>query len=96
MEKKKEKTLDFDNIKLNRGQKKPRNANKSLECVICKADNKEPCAAKCGHIACHHCWVRWLKVSKTCPLCKIPCTTTSLRKLNFISSSNTSINNTVK
>jgi hypothetical protein len=41
-------------------------------CSVCKEKLLKPCAASCGHICCEKCWLQWLKVKSTCPICREP------------------------
>ena len=53
---------------------------KKYDCLICKNVALEPCAARCGHICCESCWLRWLKVKETCPLCRAPTLLDQIKK----------------
>ena len=42
------------------------------------------CASKeCGHLCCKVCWVNWLKMKKSCPVCKVPVSEDSIRGITF-------------
>lgn len=51
---------------------------KKLLCIVCKDVATLPCAAKCGHVCCQKCWMQWLKVKATCPLCREPASQQSI------------------
>jgi hypothetical protein len=52
-----------------------------LTCAVCKEKASTPCAGRCGHVCCQDCWVRWLKVNSSCPLCRAPASTASVTKI---------------
>ncbi len=54
-----------------------------LKCIICKDASNNPCAARCGHICCQECWLTWLKVSNTCPLCKHEASINSITRIKL-------------
>ena len=60
-------------------------ANASATCLICKEKNPpDMCASKeCGHLCCKVCWVNWLKMKKSCPVCKVPVSEDSIRGITF-------------
>ena len=44
-----------------------------LSCMICYekgSDGRIMSSSKCGHIACHNCWEKWLQTKLECPMCK--------------------------
>lgn len=57
----------------------------NIICGVCRhKDPEDACTAKaCGHICCKPCWVSWLRVNKSCPLCKVPVTEDSIMGLHF-------------
>lgn len=52
-----------------------------LTCAVCKEKASVPCAGRCGHVCCQDCWVRWLKVNSSCPLCRAPASTASVTQI---------------
>ena len=57
---------------------------KKYDCLVCKNVALEPCAARCGHICCENCWIRWLKVKETCPLCRAPTLLDQIKKITIV------------
>ena len=57
---------------------------KKYDCLVCKSVALVPCGAKCGHICCESCWVRWLKVKESCPLCRAPTLLAQIKKITII------------
>lgn len=57
----------------------------NIVCGVCRQkDPSDACTSRsCGHICCKSCWVSWLRVNKSCPLCKVPVTEDGIRALNF-------------
>ena len=64
------------------------NKSKSLEllCSICGTQSIDPCAGRCGHVCCSACWVPWLRINKTCPICRKECTHETVSRLRLKSS----------
>ena len=57
---------------------------KKYDCLVCKSVALVPCGAKCGHICCESCWVRWLKVKESCPLCRAPTLLNQIKKIMLL------------
>jgi len=45
-------------------------SSKKLTCSVCKETPTEAFAGRCGHVACKLCWSKWMKVRKSCPVCR--------------------------
>ena len=52
-------------------------------CAVCNKKPKSPFEAKCTHLACHECWLLWLKNRPECPVCQKPTRMKHLKKLYF-------------
>lgn len=57
------------------------NGSTRLQCSVCKEVADQPCAAKCGHICCQQCWISWLKVKPSCPICRAPASQQSVARV---------------
>lgn len=55
--------------------------NSKLNCVICNETAKDPCAARCGHVCCQGCWLKWLPIKPICPVCRRPAATDSITRI---------------
>ncbi|XP_022181826.1 uncharacterized RING finger protein C2A9.04c-like [Myzus persicae] len=60
--------------------------NSDLQCPICNEWLFKATSANCNHTFCETCIKKWLKINKTCPVCRTPIqhTTTSIAVDNFI------------
>ncbi|KAI3653591.1 hypothetical protein MP228_001538 [Amoeboaphelidium protococcarum] len=63
--------------------KSAKQQNKSMVCTICKKDVVSPFKNKCGHLACHNCWVILFKVQNSCMICQSPASLRLLEKLYY-------------
>jgi len=41
------------------------------KCIICAKIITSKYFYKCGHLTCNKCALRWIKIKKTCPICRI-------------------------
>lgn len=53
----------------------------SLTCSVCSSRAVVPCAGRCGHVCCEHCFSTWLKIKKTCPVCRQPTLPTDVSRI---------------
>ncbi|KAJ1401580.1 hypothetical protein B484DRAFT_317489, partial [Ochromonadaceae sp. CCMP2298] len=44
--------------------------SKQFSCGACHEAAEAPCAGRCGHVCCQVCWTKWLRVKKSCPICR--------------------------
>ncbi|CAH1721118.1 unnamed protein product [Aphis gossypii] len=60
--------------------------NSDLQCPICNEWLFKATSANCNHTFCETCIKKWLKINKTCPVCRTPIqyTSTSIVVDNFI------------
>ncbi|XP_060836072.1 E3 ubiquitin-protein ligase LNX-like [Rhopalosiphum padi] len=60
--------------------------NSDLQCPICNEWLLKATSANCNHTFCDSCIKKWLKIKKTCPVCRTPIqyTSTSIAVDNFI------------
>jgi hypothetical protein len=80
--------FDYDNLDLRHLDRSSDYASARVANIVCgvcrQKDPSDACTSKaCGHICCKSCWVSWLRVNKSCPLCKVTVTEESIRGLNF-------------
>lgn len=55
-----------------------------FRCIMCKQKPlNSHASARCGHIACHACWDRWLIVNESCPVCRERTRLANLVKVRF-------------
>ena len=59
------------------------NAPNNMQCPICSNTSESPCLANCGHTACLPCWMRWLKRSQTCMVCRVKTSLDSLARVVY-------------
>jgi len=52
-----------------------------FKCGVCTEQPSLPCAGRCGHICCQLCWVKWLQINATCPMCRAPADKNSVTRL---------------
>ena len=52
-----------------------------FKCGVCTERPSLPCAGRCGHICCQTCWVKWLQINATCPMCRAPADKNSVTRL---------------
>ena len=52
-----------------------------FKCGVCTERPSLPCAGRCGHICCQACWVKWLQINATCPMCRAPADKNSVTRL---------------
>ena len=55
----------------------------AVKCSVCKEKPRQPFSANCKHVACHACWLDWLKSNDVCPECAAPTRSKHLSKLFF-------------
>jgi hypothetical protein len=55
-----------------------RTSSHAITCPLCNEKSNNPYAAKCGHIICWNCWVNWLKLKQSCPICRKEVSLTAL------------------
>jgi len=55
-----------------------------FRCIMCRQKPlNSHASARCGHIACHACWDRWLIVNESCPVCRERTRFANLVKVRF-------------